>query len=214
MPSSRRCVFGCVTKGLTVHSFPNPAKFPEQFRTWVELCGQELRNLSVDEIYPRLKVCDKHFIESHRNRNNRLNALAIPSLHLTQSLPEPNVCVATEPSERILVEDNINIPLDKNIDQDAIFGVRNDHDYCDRSCSGKKTFNLSYYQETERKTRNLRREILRLRKKYLTINVTVYSWCRSINRILCGKIAYDGDDETKIYAQMYYNKHKHNKNKK
>lgn len=74
------CIFFVL--GLTVHRFPNPATFPEQFRTWVELCGQELKHLPVDEIYPRLKVCDKHFIESHRNRNNRLNALAIPSLHL------------------------------------------------------------------------------------------------------------------------------------
>lgn len=48
----------------------------------------------------------------------------------------------------------------------------------------------------------------------LIIKVTLYSWCRSINRILSGKITYDGDDETKMYAQVYFNKHRHNKNKK
>lgn len=43
-----------------------------------------------------------------------------------------------------------------------------------------------------------------------TINVLVYSWCRSINRILSGKIQYrDEDDETKVSAQIHYNKHKH-----
>nr|XP_034824255.1 uncharacterized protein LOC117982081 [Maniola hyperantus] len=83
MPSSRRrCVFGCVTEGLTMHQFPNPARLPEQFKTWVELAGEQLKNLSPEEIYPRKTVCDKHFIASHRNRNNRLSALAIPTLHL------------------------------------------------------------------------------------------------------------------------------------
>lgn len=42
------------------------------------------------------------------------------------------------------------------------------------------------------------------------INVLVYSWCRSINRILSGKIQYrDEDDEIKLSAQLYFNKHKH-----
>lgn len=46
------------------------------------------------------------------------------------------------------------------------------------------------------------------------LNVLIYSWCRSVNRILCGRLRYDGDDVTKIAAQQYYNKHKHYKNKK
>ncbi|XP_069354925.1 uncharacterized protein [Maniola hyperantus] len=102
MPSSRRrCVFGCVTEGLTMHQFPNPARLPEQFKTWVELAGEQLKNLSPEEIYPRKTVCDKHFIASHRNRNNRLSALAIPTLHLPNSQAEPNACDASE-----------NIPVD------------------------------------------------------------------------------------------------------
>lgn len=53
-----------------------------------------------------------------------------------------------------------------------------------------------------------------LKKKFedLTINVLLYSWCRSINRILSGKLTYTGDDEMKSFAQEYYNKHKHFKN--
>lgn len=54
-------------------------------------------------------------------------------------------------------------------------------------------------------------------KKYFmntTINVILYSWCRSVNRILSGKLTYNGDDEFKIAAQEYYAKHKHYKNKK
>lgn len=54
-------------------------------------------------------------------------------------------------------------------------------------------------------------------KKYFkncVINVLIYSWCRSINRILSGKLVYDGDDKIKTAAQLYYNKHKKNKVKK
>lgn len=40
------------------------------------------------------------------------------------------------------------------------------------------------------------------------INILIYSWCRSINRILSGKITYHGDDEIKAAAQYYKNKHK------
>lgn len=54
-------------------------------------------------------------------------------------------------------------------------------------------------------------------KKYflnVTINVLLYSWCRSVNRILQGKLKYFGEDEIKNAAQNYYNKHKGYKNKK
>lgn len=54
-------------------------------------------------------------------------------------------------------------------------------------------------------------------KKYFktsVINILIYSWCRSINRILTGKLVYDGDDKIKTAAQLYYNKHKKNKVRK
>ncbi|KAL0858624.1 hypothetical protein ABMA27_012457 [Loxostege sticticalis] len=54
-------------------------------------------------------------------------------------------------------------------------------------------------------------------KKYFVstaINILLHSWCRSINRILSGKIVYHGDDFTKNAAQRYYNKHRHYRNKK
>lgn len=41
-----------------------------------------------------------------------------------------------------------------------------------------------------------------------SINVLIFSWCRSINRILAGKLTYDGVDEVKKAAQVYYNIHK------
>lgn len=47
-----------------------------------------------------------------------------------------------------------------------------------------------------------------------TINVIVYSWCRTVNRILSGKIKYEGEEDIKKSAADYYNKHKHYKNRK
>lgn len=44
-----------------------------------------------------------------------------------------------------------------------------------------------------------------------SINIIIYSWCRSVNRILDGKLTYDGEDITKLAAQAYCTKHKTHK---
>lgn len=70
---------------VPMHRFPNAAKFPEQFKTWVNLvvscCGQIEASTDL-EYYKTKRICDIHFSDLHRNRNNRLNALAVPTLHL------------------------------------------------------------------------------------------------------------------------------------
>jgi hypothetical protein len=43
------------------------------------------------------------------------------------------------------------------------------------------------------------------------INIIIYSWCRTVNRILDGKLNYEGDDVVKQAAQIYYNTHKSKK---
>lgn len=72
--------------GVTIHNFPHPLKFSQKFRTWVELGGEALKGLSDEEIFETKKVCAIHFIDKDRNRNNRLNALAVPSLHIPGEL--------------------------------------------------------------------------------------------------------------------------------
>lgn len=43
-----------------------------------------------------------------------------------------------------------------------------------------------------------------------TIKILIFSWCRTVNRILSGKITnQDVDDSVKRSAQIYYNTHKH-----
>lgn len=40
-----------------------------------------------------------------------------------------------------------------------------------------------------------------------TINIALYCWCRSVNRILAGKYIYEGDDKFKTAAQYYHYRH-------
>ncbi|CAG9105698.1 unnamed protein product [Plutella xylostella] len=74
------CVFGCATNDPTRHSFPNPRILPQQFKAWVDITGDF--GMSSEDIFKKKKVCGVHFTERDRNRCNRLNKLAIPSLHL------------------------------------------------------------------------------------------------------------------------------------
>ncbi|CAK1579729.1 unnamed protein product [Parnassius mnemosyne] len=75
----RHCAIGCKPTGGVLHVFPNPNKFPEQFKAWVRIVsGKD----ECDFDYKKMRICDKHFTEKDRNRNNRLNALTVPSLFL------------------------------------------------------------------------------------------------------------------------------------
>ncbi|KAJ8736244.1 hypothetical protein PYW08_006900 [Mythimna loreyi] len=76
------CAFGCKDTSIVMHSFPNPDKFPERFKAWVNLVGNKLEALTDYDIYKKKRICDIHFTDEHRNRFKRLNALAVPTLYL------------------------------------------------------------------------------------------------------------------------------------
>ncbi|CAG4972030.1 unnamed protein product [Colias eurytheme] len=78
----KRCILGCPYYDFAMHRFPDAKKFPERLKTWVNLVGGRLETLSDIEYYKKQVICDIHFCEAYRNRNNRLNALAVPTLHL------------------------------------------------------------------------------------------------------------------------------------
>ncbi|CAG4938594.1 unnamed protein product [Colias eurytheme] len=78
----RLCSFGCRPSDVTMHGFPNPEKYPDRFKTWVNLVGGKLETTSDYEYFRKKKVCDIHFTDCDRNRFRRLNILAVPSLHL------------------------------------------------------------------------------------------------------------------------------------
>lgn len=71
---------------VPLHIFPNPNKFPDRFRTWVNLVGGKLEAPSDYEFYKKQRLCDIHFSIDKKNRFKRLNALAVPSLHLPGEL--------------------------------------------------------------------------------------------------------------------------------
>lgn len=70
--------------GGILHVFPNQERFPEQFKAWLALVPENQRPPHND--FHNQRVCDRHFILRDRNRNNRLNALAVPTLHLPGNL--------------------------------------------------------------------------------------------------------------------------------
>ncbi|KAL0879659.1 hypothetical protein ABMA27_003374, partial [Loxostege sticticalis] len=91
----RLCAFGCASNGVPMHSFPNIKKYPERFKTWVTLvCGKLDPSFDYEEYYKKKRICDIHFTDRYRNRNNRLNAEAVPTLHLPgptlHGFPNPN----------------------------------------------------------------------------------------------------------------------------
>ncbi|RVE41281.1 hypothetical protein evm_014072 [Chilo suppressalis] len=73
------------SRGTTVHTFPNPNKFLERFKEWVQIIGGKLETPSDYEFYKKKRICDVHFIEQHKTSCHRLSALAVPSLYLPGS---------------------------------------------------------------------------------------------------------------------------------
>ncbi|CAH0715650.1 unnamed protein product, partial [Brenthis ino] len=130
-----RCAFGCknTNSGVVMHMFPNPKRFPEHFHAWVNILGGKFERLSDHEIYLRKRICDIHFTDAHRNRYKRLNALAMPTLYLPETIAPSitNLIKTLEGIESLWKllsrKYGIDAMLKKNFNQDPIenFGVRN-----------------------------------------------------------------------------------------
>ncbi|KAL0840685.1 hypothetical protein ABMA28_015879 [Loxostege sticticalis] len=243
MPHS--CAFGCKATDVVMHVFPNPNKYPERFKLWVNLVGGNLDTLSENDIYVKKRICDIHFTDEHRNRNKRLNALAVPSLHLPSNnkhthshklLPlqllgkklllyyNVDKCFFFFSGERHCISASANVLVDHNYS--VISRPRPKRPI--KGASGTYFWGLNTASPLQKKIRYLKTEIHRLRKRgqshkdvlnnyfiNTTFNILIYSWCRNVNRILSGKLKYDGDDdETKLAAHNYYKKHKNYKNRK
>ncbi|CAG4951440.1 unnamed protein product [Parnassius apollo] len=97
-----------VVRGV-LHIFPNkfPKKFPEQFKAWAQIVsGKD----ECDFDYKKMKICDQHFTERDRNRNNRLNALAVPSLLLHGSHADVPIQNEQSASTNIMSEKSLGQP--------------------------------------------------------------------------------------------------------
>ncbi|CAG9790351.1 unnamed protein product [Diatraea saccharalis] len=134
MPSSNLCVFGCITTGVTIHKFPNPMKYPDIFKTWVELAAE-----TNEVIYKNRYVCDRHFAENVKNRNNRLNKLAVPTLQLPNTQIDVPACAQPASSKR-------SQPTDYDC---HITTINKDHSYC-MKVGQSNTARVPLYKEGER----------------------------------------------------------------
>jgi hypothetical protein len=89
----RKCaVTGCKDKNSTRHRFPNPKKYQELFRKWVEACyNPALRKLDPANIYNSHRVCHIHFSPEYHASNMYLRkGLATPSLNLPEEISLQN----------------------------------------------------------------------------------------------------------------------------
>ncbi|XP_050683090.1 uncharacterized protein LOC126978372 [Leptidea sinapis] len=104
-----KCAFGCKATDVVMHVFPNPEKYSERFRVWVNLVGKNLAMLSDKKIYKLKRICDIHFAKEHRNRYKRLNVLAVPSLHLpsTSRMQLSETATHTQPSTSVPITPGI-----------------------------------------------------------------------------------------------------------
>ncbi|XP_063895262.1 serendipity locus protein delta isoform X1 [Helicoverpa armigera] len=77
----KRCALGC-SNYHSYHRFPHPERNPDRFKAWVHIVGGKFDSPADYELYRKKVICDIHFTDRDRVRNNRLNFMAVPSLHL------------------------------------------------------------------------------------------------------------------------------------
>ncbi|KAI5634265.1 THAP domain-containing protein [Phthorimaea operculella] len=86
MSAKKCCVPNCtVTRAdyVPLHSFPNPEKEAERFRTWLYNVGGDILSLDNAFIHKRRKLCHHHFEERFHTWVNTLTRDAVPTLHLS-----------------------------------------------------------------------------------------------------------------------------------
>ncbi|KAJ8737069.1 hypothetical protein PYW07_000340 [Mythimna separata] len=166
--------------GVAIHTFPQPTKDPNRFKIWVKLAGDLLKDLSDEEIYHRKRICDIHFLPQHKTRNNRLSAIAVPSLQLPGTATEnivspmihtemPSTSSAINPSNTVVQPGIATVNIaSSSIDTDMP-STSSRIDMCSKSNYlrlGSKNKPASYItMSSQKQIKNLKRQILRLKKK-------------------------------------------------
>ncbi|XP_045499380.1 uncharacterized protein LOC123697010 [Colias croceus] len=174
---SKLCVLGCSREERKkLHVFPNPDKYPDKFKTWTEIVNKHTSTV-LNRDYRKLRICDRHFTEADKNRNNRLSHSAVPSLFLPTSCPSTQLPNESLEDPKIL--DNEKIEQITNSDETPKSSMIVEHDYCFSTKQDlvlqkttktpsiiTPTFKKKIYQTT---LKNLRREVHRLRKENYTL---------------------------------------------
>ncbi|KAI5633290.1 hypothetical protein NE865_13993 [Phthorimaea operculella] len=79
------CLSACADN-VPLHTFPNPEKEAERFRTWLYNVGGDILSLDNAFIYKRRKLCHHHFEERFHTWTNTLSRNAVPTLHLSDDV--------------------------------------------------------------------------------------------------------------------------------
>ncbi|XP_028156626.1 uncharacterized protein LOC114350154 isoform X2 [Ostrinia furnacalis] len=98
--------------GKHLHMFPNPKRFHDQFKAWVKVVEGKLNSTDDYSYFRTKRICDRHFTENDRNRNNRINAIAIPSLFINE---RARTETDSEFSERARTETDSESSEDENL---------------------------------------------------------------------------------------------------
>ncbi|XP_022130193.2 uncharacterized protein LOC111003804 isoform X2 [Pieris rapae] len=105
MSLSDRCCFpGCDESGNShkiLYGFPSPTCDLQRFRSWVYAIGGDILYLDNFYIHKYCRVCRNHFEEKYFCHHNRINDMAIPTLHMPDSASFERVsqdipCVSSE----------------------------------------------------------------------------------------------------------------------
>lgn len=86
MVGYRKCaISGCDNKDAPRHRFPNPAKYMDNFKNWMQASGNsQIENMDADNVYRSHRICHIHFTENDISSNTFLKRHAIPSLFLKE----------------------------------------------------------------------------------------------------------------------------------
>ncbi|KAI5633249.1 immunoglobulin domain-containing protein [Phthorimaea operculella] len=85
MSSRKCCVPECkvICGEVPLHTFPNPEKEPDRFKSWLYNVGGDVLSLDNQFIYKRRRVCHNHFEEKYHTWTNTLAVNAVPTLQLS-----------------------------------------------------------------------------------------------------------------------------------
>ncbi|KAK4886559.1 hypothetical protein RN001_002830 [Aquatica leii] len=114
MVGSYCAVSGCWDlKKESKYRFPNPRKFKDFFKKWIDLCQNgNLFKMSPEKVYANCRVCALHFVKSSFGANNRLTRTAYPQPKLPAdenhgiSISVPHEVEDSTVKEKLLIMDD------------------------------------------------------------------------------------------------------------
>ncbi|PZC87062.1 hypothetical protein B5X24_HaOG201298 [Helicoverpa armigera] len=132
----KRCALGC-SNNLSCHRFPHPERNPDRFKAWVHIAGGKLDSPADYELYRKKVLCDIHFTDRDRNRNNRLNFMAVPSLHLPGKFDKVGSSEREFLVPEPLNQESSHAILKPSLTDNSARLISSEHNYCQKKATDK-----------------------------------------------------------------------------